>query len=139
MTHSTRAERVPISFGEEVPAASTERIRHEVEHDATIEKVGIRIYRGAELDVRVRVEVHKQWGNEYSAIEQEGKGFIDGDDDRYLFSLAEPVEEGDEVVIEVENRDGSNAYDARVNVELDRFGGVERVERAIESRLREVL
>lgn len=124
---TTDAQRRGLSFGDEVAPNSEADETITLEADATVEKLRIRIYPGARLDLRVRPLVRTQSGNEYELVELEGKSYVDGDDDIYEWSLAEPVSEGDEIVMETENVNQNNAYDYRADVELEHAGGLSRV------------
>lgn len=119
--------RTAVSFGRQVPAATVSEESRKLEFDATVERVSVRIYRGAETTLSVTPLVRTADGNEFSLVELVGKQSVDGDDDKFIFDVSEPVEEGDEIVVRSKNNDGKNAHNYRVNVEIDAAGGVERV------------
>lgn len=118
-----------FTLSDQVPAGATNRaVKVEVDTDATIERMSFRIYPGAELDLELVPYVYETGGGRRKRpiLEFGGKEYVDGDDDRYPFEVSEPIEEGEEIVIEATNRDGSNAYDYRVNFDVDYHGGTER-------------
>lgn len=117
----------PVTFADQVPASSTQKITYDVPKDATIEHAQVRIYQGAELDLQLQIYID-QGEDEGSTdvIRTVGKDYIDGDDDDYPFDLSMPIERGDTLVLEATNNDGSNAYDYRVNMEFERAGGAMR-------------
>jgi len=118
------------------PGASDE-LRHSLEVDATIEKITVRIYRGAELDLEVKPSVA------YDADEGRasnvplitfvdgGKQYVDGDGDRWEFPVSVPVTEGDEIVVKVNNTDPDNGYDYAVDVVLEKAAGASRIDQIV--------
>jgi len=118
-----------FTLSDQVPAGATEReVEVTVDTDATIERLSIRIYTGAELDLELRPLVRTTGGGsrDEPLLEYAGKEYLDGDDDRYTWDLAQPIEDGEKIVIEATNNDGSNAYDYRANVDVDYHGGTGR-------------
>lgn len=114
-----------LRFAETVPADDSVELTYTSEEAATVERVDVRIYRGAELDLEVVpfVVVDEQ---RFPLVTFRGKEFIDGDGDFFEFTLSEPITAGDKVGVEVTNRDTEFAYDFSVDVSLDYEGGVER-------------
>lgn len=118
-----------FSLSDQVPAGATDReVRITVDTAATIERMEVRIYQGPELDLEIEPVRRPNAANvsDQPLLEYSGKEYVDGDDDLYTWQVAEPVEEGDEIVIIATNRDGSNAYDYRVNFDVDYHGGSSR-------------
>jgi hypothetical protein len=60
-------------------------------------------------------------------LQFEGKQYVDGDNDMFEFAVSEELERGEEIVIEVENTDGSNAHNWRTTIDVDYRGGLESV------------
>lgn len=120
-----------LSFAKQVPAATTETLEQKVQEDATVEHVQVRIYPGAELTTRVYPEIVLDGSDPVPLIEypEDGKQYIDGDDDTWSFDVSEPVQEDDLIRVRVENNDGSNAHNVRVNIETDELGGIDRTEK----------
>jgi len=125
-----------LTFARQVPADESDRLTWEVGNDATVEGVTARIYRGAENTLHLRLKHIPASGSpsqlvEPAADDGDGKDYIDGDDDAWEWDLSVPVEEGDLLVVEHENTDGSNAHNYRVNMDIDYMGGVERAAQGI--------
>lgn len=113
-----------VSFSDHVPAGDSTELTLTLPADATVERLAVRIYTGAELDLQLRAEV--QQGENAPArplVQHVGKDYIDGDDDFHEWDLSQSVEEGDAIVITAENNDGSNAYDFRANMDIDYASG----------------
>lgn len=115
----------PYRFSDNVGADTTETYTRRIESDATIEHVMIRIYSGAELDLQIKPFVLKGRDRQ-PLINYEGKDYVDGDDDVWPFTMSEPIEEGEEIGVEVTNKDASNAYDFAAHIHVDYAGGVRR-------------
>lgn len=116
----TRTQRGNLRFAERVGADSTESFEHEIREESTIERLVVRIYPGAELDLRVRpYRKVAEDGPREPLITYEGKQYIDGDDDKWQFDLVEEAEPGDYVGVEVENVNTQYGYDFAAHVSLD--------------------
>jgi len=127
-----RRDKNGISFGATVPATEIRRLTYDVTNDATVESASVRIYRGAENTLQLRLKHLPEQGAPSDLVETVGpKQYIDGDDERYDWNLGVPVEDGSVVVVEAENTDGINAHNFRVNVDLDYLGGTERAVRGL--------
>lgn len=116
----TRTQRGNLRFAEQVSAGSTSSLEHEVREPSTIERLIIRIYPGAELDLRVKpyVEIGGD-GPKVPLLTYEGKEYVDGDDDKWEFDLVESVDPGDKVGVEVTNVNSNYAYDYAAHISLD--------------------
>jgi hypothetical protein len=97
----------------------------EMERDGTVESVSVRIYQGAENTLRLRV-LRVRDGSQIQIVQLHGKDWIDGDDDVYRWDVSEPVEQGDEVVVQFDNNDPDHPHNYRVNVDVDHSGGTSR-------------
>jgi len=95
--------------------------------DATVERVQVRIYTGAELDLELEPVVRTNSGNERPIVKLNGKSVLDGDDDFYEFVPSKPVQDNDEIVIKHENKSGTTTLDYRVNVDVDYRNGLRSV------------
>lgn len=121
------ASREAASLSDHVPAATTEQVLTlTVERPATVERVALRIYQGAQLDLEIRPYIRRKNNTEQPLIELVGKEYIDGDDDLYVWDISRPLEDNEEIVFSATNNDGSNAYDYRVNLDLDYADGASR-------------
>jgi hypothetical protein len=114
-----------IRFSESVDPDSSITLTKEVEEDATVEQLDVRIYRGAELALRVTPFV-KRDNRRFELVEFRGKDYIDGDGDFWEFSVSEAVETEDQIGVEVENVDDEYLFDFAVNMTVDREGGTAR-------------
>lgn len=128
---SLQESRHGLTFARQVPANEDDRVAYEIREDATVEDVQARIYQGAENTLRLNIQHIPTSGSPVSIVEPaddgDGKGWIDGDDDDYRWSVSVPVERGDELVVDYENRDANNAHNFRVNMDIDYMGGTERL------------
>jgi hypothetical protein len=103
--------------------------RHEMGSDATIEQLDVRIYTGAELDLRVSpfVEYGTDQSNRLPLIKFAGdKDYVDGEGDSWEFPISEGVERSEFIGVSVENVDDSYTYDFAVDFVVDRAGGTSR-------------
>lgn len=120
-------------FANRVGPGGEDDLQREVEVGATVEEVTVRIYRGAELDLRVtpyvayNVDQGRAQKMPLVTFVDGGKSFIDGDGDRWTFPVSIPVEEGDVLGVEANNKDPNNGYDYAVDLSVDKAGGKERV------------
>jgi len=97
----------------------------EMERDGTVESVSVRIYQGAENTLRLRV-LRVRDGSQIQIVQLHGKEWIDGDDDVYRWEVSEPVEQGDEIVVQFNNSDVDNSHNFRLNVDVDYAKGTSR-------------
>jgi hypothetical protein len=120
-------------FAAKVPAntgwSETDTLR--VAGDGTVERVRVRIYIGAQLDLKLRVWLRRKNGGKVDEplikFVKGMKDYIDGDDDDFSFEIGVPVYLDDEIVVEYKNDDPLNAYDFSVDVEIDYAGGAYRM------------
>lgn len=122
-------DRRGVTFADQVPAGATNRtLTYTIPRDATVERVQVRIYDGAQLDLELSPYI-SQGADEgrTDVIRTVGKDYIDGDDDVYEWDVSLPVERGDELVWSATNNDGSNAYDYRAIVDVEHGGGLRRL------------
>lgn len=116
-----------ISFGDTVPAASETVTEFTAVDAGTIESVQVRIYPGAELDLRITPELERHsGGTPQPLITTEGKGYIDGDDDVWTWDISKPINRKDIIRIRAENVNANYDYDYRCNVDVDYKGGLRR-------------
>ncbi|MFC7131654.1 MULTISPECIES: hypothetical protein [Salinibaculum] len=133
MPSAVQEPRDSVRFADRVAPNSTGDGSHvetyEVQEGATVEQVDVRIYRGAELDLRVRPFIRRGDDGsrrEIDLIQFQGKQYIDGDGDHFEFTVSQAAERGDLVGVEVENHDDTYGYDYAVDMALDRAGGIAR-------------
>lgn len=121
------APRISKRFSTTAGASAADELTMEVEHDATIERVDVRFYRGPQLDLELRPFVEPREGDRIDIVDLIGRSSIVGDNDVFRFSVSEQVRRGDTIGVEYENTDGANGYDFVVDMMLDRAGGVDRL------------
>ena len=116
----------PLHFGRKVGASTEGTETYDVAKDATLEKLEIRIYSGAEDTLRLNVYKRDQETDSKRKIidTPDDQEFIGGNEDFFEFRLTESVTSDDEIIVEYENTDGSNPHRYKVNMELERTGGV---------------
>ncbi|ELY69330.1 hypothetical protein [Natrinema versiforme] len=120
----TKRFSVSVGPGETATASTT------LDYDATVEEIDVRIYQGAENEIGV-VPYRIRDADQLTLVDLIGKSKIYGDGDYWTFNVAESVEEGDEIGIEVEHEADSYQFDVDVDVTLDQAGGASRVLSAI--------
>lgn len=127
-----------LRFANRVGPGGDDDRRHEVNVEgATIEEVKVRIYRGAELDLRVTPYVAREADQDREQVVplittvEGGKPYVDGDGDRWTFPVSIPVEEGDEIGVEVNNIDADNGYDYAVDMTIEKAGGSNRIDQIV--------
>lgn len=126
---STRSDgdKEGVTLSDRVPANTTDQeVTLEITQEATIERMSVRIYTGAELSLELYPFIRRDDNSTQPVIEMVGKSYVDGDDDYHEWDLSRGLEAGDELVIQATNNDGSNAYDYRVNVDIDYANGLSR-------------
>lgn len=118
-----------IHFSESVAAGATVELTKEMERDATIERIDVRIYRGAEFALEVEPFKHPQPGEtarKEPLLQYRGREFVAGDADRFSFPVAREVESGQELGVEVRNTAGSFSYDFNVSIIVEYAEGSNR-------------
>lgn len=115
----------PGTIGKTVEPGEEEVTALEVEQDGTLEDLQLRFYPGQMLSLRLRVVIRRN-NEELPLIETAGKPFLDGDDDMFYWDTSRPVLAGDRIAVIAENV-GDHPYDYRLNVDIDHYGGVERL------------
>jgi len=121
-----KENRRSVRFAEEVDPGETVTLTKTIEEDATVEQATVRIYRGAELALRVKPFVRRN-NRRFGLIDfPDGKQYVDGDGDFFEFPVSEQVEENDEIGVEVENVATDYAYDFSTDLVVDRAGGTAR-------------
>lgn len=116
----------PLHFGRKVGASSSGTERYNVKKNGTIEKIAIRIYSGAEDTLQLNVfKDNDEVDNLQKIIETpDDQNFIGGNEDFFTFEISEEVTQEDEIVVEYDNTDGSNPHRYKINMEIDRTGGI---------------
>lgn len=127
-SETVEQEREGLTLSDHVPAGATDQeVSVKIPQSATVERLSVRIYTGAELDLELYPYIQREDGTRQPLLELVGKEYIDGDDDLYEWTLSRPIESGDEITISATNNDGSNAYDYRANLDLEYAGGLSRI------------
>lgn len=119
---------IPRSIGKQVAAgAEDDEESYTVEAPATLRDPAVRIYTGAQLDLQLRLYIVRESGQRDPWVQLEGKEYLDGDDDLYTWPTSEiAIEDGEKIMIQADNNDGTNPYDYRVTWTEDREGGASR-------------
>lgn len=134
MSSDSTEQRDSFRFAGRCDPDSTETLTVEMQDDATVEDVGVRIYQGPRLDLQIFpfVEVDSTGaGVDRKALinfpdDPEAKDYIDGNDDDFGFDVSRAVERDEKIGVEVENTDTEHAYDYTVDVIVDYEGGSSR-------------
>lgn len=118
-----------IHFGLSVPANTASDLQFHVPYAATIDRLRVRIYAGAQLTLQIKPIVRRLSNQTENIVKyaQNGKKFLDGDDDVFDFGVSIPIFEDEDIIIEYKNTDLINAYDFAVDVELDYKNGQYRI------------
>lgn len=123
---SDSENRRSVRFAESVDPGETITLTKDVERDATVEETTVRIYRGAELALRIKPFVERD-NRRFELIDYpQGKQYVDGDGDFWEFPVSEAVATEDVIGVEVENVATDYAYDFSTDMVLDRAGGTAR-------------
>lgn len=125
-----------LSFGDTLSGGDRTTKKDQIEANATVEGISIRIYPtpGGNVEIgdttlRVTPSVRKeQTSTEENLIRFNGKPFVDGDIDVFTFDVSIPVEEDDTIVVDAVNPEGNGDFDFRANVEIDYRNGLQSVE-----------
>lgn len=120
--------RTSYHFAFAIPAAGSGRLSKTIPAPCTIEKMTIRIYPGAVLNVHLDPYILKTNNRRYNVIDyvSGGKQYIDGDNDTLIFDVGHPAQVDDQLVVDYINIDAVNAYDFVVDFEVDFFRGMMR-------------
>lgn len=118
-----------IAFIKNIAASTDLKLSERVKGEGTIEKFTVRFYPGQERSLQVRATViHK--GNKTEDLvtyPEGGENYLSGDDDSLSFNIVIPVENDDEIVLYVKNIDATYEYTLVAYIEIDYFGGKNRV------------
>lgn len=115
---------VPFNF--RVPAGAKNELRYRVRTPCSMEKVTVRIYPGAVLNLHLDPHVETPKGTRIEVFDYVAKTYLDGDNDLLPYSVNIPLDVDDEIVVGYENLDGVNPYDFSVTFELDYHRGAVR-------------
>lgn len=121
--HSGTENRESFSFSVQVAAASSGTMDQKMGADGTVERIRLRIYTGAQLGLHLVPYILRPNGVREDLVRMVGKAFIDGDDDHYDFYISKPVYRDEKICVDYWNDDAVNAYDFRMDVEVDHAGG----------------
>lgn len=118
-------------FSDSVGPGESVTLTKEVERAATIERIDVRIYRGAEFALEVQpfkdVEPSGDTERRVPLLTYRGRGYIAGDADRMSFPVAREVRNGREVGVEVTNTADNYAYNFNVSMVVEYAGGLSRI------------
>lgn len=94
--------------------------------DGVVERMTVRIYQGAQLQLRLRPYVIRPRQEEYSLVRfaaPPAKQFLDGDDDFFIYLLYVDVTDKDTLAVWYHNLQATHTYDFRVAVEINYAAG----------------
>ena len=116
----------PLHFGRKVGVSTSGTETYDVKKNGTVEKVEFRIYSGAEDTLRLNIyKKDQETDSKQQIIETpDDQDFIGGNEDFFTFRTSVPVTSDDEIVVKYENTDGSNPHRYKMNMEIDRTGGL---------------
>jgi hypothetical protein len=118
-------------FSESVSPDESVTLTKEMDRAATIERIDVRIYRGAEFALQVQpfkdVEPSSDTERRVPLLTYRGRDFVAGDGDRFSFPVAREVRNGRTVGVEVTNTADDFAYDFNVSIIVEYAGGLSRV------------
>jgi uncharacterized membrane protein len=118
-----------VAFIKIIPAGTSAKLLERVKGEGTVEKLTVRFYPGQQKSLQVRaIIIHK--GNKIEDLityPEGGDSYLSGDDDSLVFNIVIPVENDDEIAISVKNIDASNDYTLMAFLEIDYYGGKNRV------------
>lgn len=118
-----------IHFSESVAPGSSVTLTKQMENAATIERIDIRIYRGAEFALEVEPLKFPEQGEQSRReplLRYRGREFVAGDGDRFSFPVAREVDPDQELGVEVRNTASDFSYDFNVAIIVEYAGGSER-------------
>jgi len=116
----------PYTISKQVAAsASGDEQTFKIEGNGIIQgSVELRLYSGAELDLRIKPMIRSQEKVLRPIIALKGKDYIDGDDDIYRWVVNLPVFKGEYIVLQADNVDAVNAFDYRFNFSINYSKGL---------------
>jgi len=128
---SSEKERRSLRFSDTVDPGDSDIFTFETERDCTVERMEVRVYRGAEFDLLIEPFVDRNKSNDRRRREDiivyRGSEIIAGDADKFQFDVSKSVQDGQEIGVEVTNQDGEYAYDFVVDMTLEYAGGLSRI------------
>lgn len=128
-------DRVTTRFSDSVAGGATETLAKDFNFSATVERVRVRIYTGAELDLEIRPYVKRDETEQVDLIDTKGRNTIVGDDDVFVFDTSVPIESDDALVVEATNLDPDFSLDYACDITWDTIGGTESVRSTLWSEL----
>jgi len=123
-------KRKTVHFSLNVPASTQGALTYRIPGECTIERVSLRFYPDAMLNLQLDPYLLKTKERRYNLIDYVtgAKGYIDGDDDYFIYTCKHPAQVDDVLTIEYNNIDAVDAFDFTVDIELDFMGGLLRSE-----------
>jgi hypothetical protein len=119
-----------LRFSDSVATDSGVVLTKELERDATVERVDVRVYRGAEFALEVEPFVDREKDPDRTQREPlltyRGRQFVAGDGDRFQFPVSRDVKSGQTVGVQATNQSSNFAYDFNTTLILEHAGGTRR-------------
>lgn len=118
-----------VLFAASVSASTDTVLKFELPQDGTLERFSARFYAGQENALRIVPVVAKAGQTLEPIVEyaSNGKKYVSGDDDHFVYDLSIPVVAKDQIWLYVSNVDVTYAYDVSVSIVIDYLGGRRRV------------
>jgi hypothetical protein len=112
-----------------VPKGKSVEIKERIKADGTIEKVSIKFYQGQQLGLHVMPEViHKgELRESLITYPSDAAQYLSGDNDYNNYAVVIPVRYDDYIRVYAENIDATYDYTLNIDIEIDYYGGVDRV------------
>lgn len=107
-----------MSFAKDVSPDTSGSLVHEVESDLRVTRLTLRFY-GSETLLNLNPIVKTRNGSEVRLVQTIGQRDIDGHKEKMEWEIDEPVNEGDEIIVEFENTDTDYSHDFRVNMNVE--------------------
>lgn len=116
----------PILFKKIIAPGTSEILSERIKFDGTVEGVRIKFYSGQERDLKVRPYVeHVGARTEELITYPKGcENYLSGEDSYLNFSVTLPVEQDDQILVEVINEDLENPYTLDVTIIVDYYNGI---------------
>lgn len=119
-------KRTVIPFSFHVPASGKSELTYNMKTQASLEKVTVRIYPGAVLNLHLDPYVLTPKGTRIDIFDYVGKKYLDGDNELKPYSVNIPLDVDDMLVVGYENLDAVNGYDFSIDFEVDFWRGALR-------------
>lgn len=112
--------RLAHEFAFTVPPNTSGELRQNIPASGVVERVLIRIYQGAQLNLRLRPYiVRPRQHHDLITFAPGGKQWFDGDDDFYIYQISAEVNRDEAFAVWYHNLQATHTYDFRVTIEVN--------------------